>query len=61
MKAFFKTLEGRNSQNQYTNAGVLTSALSLILILQDRVYLEGIVTLLCAVVLGAIGYFKSLK
>jgi len=53
-------IEKRSNQNQYTNASVLTTLLGTVIVIQERNSVA-VIVLSCAVVLGVIGFIKSLK
>jgi hypothetical protein len=61
MDEVINKIEKRSSQNQYTNASILTTILGTVLVVQEPVYYLDLIILSCAVVLGLIGFIKSSK
>ena len=61
MDEVINKIEKRSSQNQYTNASILTTILGTVLVVQEPAYYLDVIILSCAIVLGVIGFIKSLK
>lgn len=60
MDSLINNIEKHSSQNQYTNASVLTTVLAVVIVIQEPAYHLDVIVLSCAVILGVIGFIKSL-